>query len=107
VGVVYRRDAVFFDSVQKRSDVTGGSQPTTSRSPRLGSAELLCQPRSICAYTWVRDVSGARNVEVCMTKTWTWSRQGWVCSTPDPTENTVVAESGFPTEPSLFRLPPQ
>ncbi len=31
-----------------------------------------------------------------MTKTWTWSRQGWVCSTPDPTANTVVAESGVP-----------
>ena len=44
----------------------------------------------------VRDVSGARNVEVAMTKTWTWSRQGWVCSTPDPTANTVVAESGVP-----------
>ena len=41
VGVVYRRDAVFFDNVQKRSDVTGGSQLTTSRVSRLVSAEIL------------------------------------------------------------------
>ena len=31
-----------------------------------------------------------------MYKTWTWSRQGWVCSAPDSCENTVVAESGVP-----------
>jgi hypothetical protein len=31
-----------------------------------------------------------------MYKTWTWSRQGWVCSAPDSLENTVVAESGVP-----------
>ncbi|NOT53536.1 MAG: hypothetical protein HOP18_02925 [Deltaproteobacteria bacterium] len=29
-------------------------------------------------------------------KTWTWSRQGWVCSTPAPTRNTGIAESGVP-----------
>src|SRR5262249_43896427 len=40
--------------------------------------------------------SGARNVEVCMSTTWTWSRQGWVCTTPESCENTVVAESSVP-----------
>ena len=29
-------------------------------------------------------------------KTWTWSRQGWVCSTPAPTQNTGIAESCVP-----------
>lgn len=29
-------------------------------------------------------------------KTWTWSRQGWVCTTPAPTLNTAIAESCVP-----------
>ena len=31
-----------------------------------------------------------------MYTTWTWSRQGWVCTTPESLANTVVAESGVP-----------
>ena len=41
MGVVYLHYATVFDNVLKRSDVTGGSQLTTSRVSRLGSAELL------------------------------------------------------------------
>jgi len=44
------RDAVFFDSLQKRDDVTGGSQLTTPASCPPGSAGLLGQRGRVCLW---------------------------------------------------------
>jgi hypothetical protein len=54
-------------------------------------------------HTWHTDEEsqGSPDKEVAMTKTWTWSRHGWVLQTPDQHADAVVADECVPTVPSL------